>query len=825
MPAPTTSYRRVTTFVVVAAAAIILFLVLPLLGGARSPNSGPATRSVEKRPAASSSGPLEALARQDHAAAIDLSRADLRGRVVDGKQRTVANATVVLATRPGGLAVVPLAARTVQTNANGEFVFRALMVGPYQLEARHDGDVSPTLPTVLAAGSPPVTLMLVPGAALEVEVQDSLTAAPIANALVRVGVGDASFGGIEMHVEGHSDEHGLARFRGLNAVGMHPIYAEADGFAPTMVNLLPGVNPRRDHWRQKILLKRGVAIVSGRVLDARGAPIAGAKVGYGTADLDGISSVLDVMPMPALQGAAITDDEGRYTLATAGGNGCVVAEPPRRQLAAACRLGLVVGQRRDGVDLTIRDGVSLSGVVRRAGHPVAAATVMVTLKGVVWQPMFSHIYRYQTTTDRAGAFRFDDVDPAEVLVYAYDDEASSELVPVDLSRPSQRTVEVELAHAETIRGHVLDGRGLPVPFAIVEHHYSPDYAAHPLAVDAKTKSAQLPIVFAAARTVGATVTDGDGAFVIRGLPPGQYTVSARPPTSSSVPPSYATRYQYRVATGSDIELTVASTSAITGRVRYRDGAPVRAFTVSFAKYARAYGEAAFAPGHEVTSSDGSFRIDEVPEDAYGLEIRGANLVTQRLPGPIRVHGDVTDVGVIEVARGHERKGIVRRPDGQPAAGARVQLDGTSDTSLALQTTGPGGEFVVPAADAALRARADLDALSASWQTLPADGAVELVLAAGGRGDVSGVLIDRHAPVADRRLVLTSPGSALPGATQPVIATVACDAAGRFKFAGVAAGSYSLRAQRAGSNDWKVVDDVAVEPQKETTVVLDMEGAP
>ena len=701
------------------------------------------------------------------------------------------------------------------------------MIGAYRLEARHDDDVSPTLPTVLAPSSPPVTLMLVPGAALEVEVQDRVSAAPIAGALVRVGVGDASFGGVEMHVEGRTDEHGLARFFGLNAVSMHPIYAEAEGFAPTMVNLLPGTNPRREHWRQKVLLKRGVALVSGRVLDARGAPVAGAKVGYGNADLDGISSVLDVMPMPALVGAAITDEEGRYTLATPGGDGCVVAEPPRRQLAAACRLGLVAGQRRDGVDLTIRDGVSLAGVVRRGGRPAAAATVMVTLKGVVWQPMFSHIYRYQTTTDRNGAFRFDDVDAAEVLVYAYDDEASSELVPVDLSRRSQRTVEVELAHAETIRGHVLDGRGQPVPYAIVEHHYSPDYAHHPVAIDPKTKSAQLPIVFAAARTVGATLTDSDGAFVIAGLPSGEYTVSARPPTASSVPPSYATRYQYRVATGADIELTVAGTGALTGRVRYGDGTPVRAFTVSFAKYSRAYSDVAFAPGHEVTSADGSFRIDELPEDAYGVEIRGTNLVTRRLPGPIRVHGDVTDLGIIEVARGRERKGVVRRPDGQPAAGARVQLDGGGDVTLARQTAGPGGEFVVPAVpvDAALRVRADFDKLSARWQAVPADGAVEVLLAAGERGDVSGVMIDRSAPVADRRVVLTNPGSGAPGTTLPVIATVTCDAVGRFKFADVAAGTYSLRAQRSGSSDWKVLDEVAVEPQRETTLVLNMEGAP
>ena len=824
--AASSNRRRVTTLVVLAAVAATLFVLLPHLGGARPSPSRPAARTPERAEAPARS-PVEAMAQHDHAAAIDLSHADLRGRVVDGAQRPVAGATVVLAARPGGLAVVPLAARTVQTDGGGQFVFRGLLVGPYRLEARHDNDVSPTVPTSLSPGSPPVTLMLVPGAALEVAVQDSASAAPIANALVRVGIGDASFGGVEMHVEARTDERGLARFSGLDAVAMHPIFAEADGFVPTMVNLLPGVNPRREHWRQKILLKRGVAVVSGRVLDARGAPIPGAKVGYGNADLDGISSVLDVMPMPALQGAAITDEEGRYTLATPGGDGCVVAEPPHRQLAEACRLGLVVGRRRDNVDLTIRDGVSLAGVVRRAGRPAAAATVMVTLKGVIWQPMFSHIYRYQTLTDRNGAFRFDDVDPAEVLVYAYDDEASSELVPADLSRPSQRTVDVDLVHAGTIRGHVLDARGQPVAYAIVEHHYSPDYAKHPVAIDAKTRSAQLPVVFAAARTVGATVTDGDGGFVIAGLPPGEYTVSARPPTSSSVPPSYATRYQYRVATGSDIELTIPDRGALAGRVRFSDGTPVRAFTVSFAKYARAYGEASFAPGHEVASPDGSFRIDELPEDAYGIEIRGANLVTRRLPGPIRVHGELTDLGVIEVTRGHERQGIVRRPDGQPAAGAHVELDGGSDAMLAQQTAGPGGEFVVPAVgpDGALRVRAELDALSSRWQPVAADGPIEVLLAAGQRGDVTGVMIDRQAPVADRRLILTNPGAGTPGTTLPVVATVTCDAAGRFKFADVAAGTYTLRAQRAGSNDWKVVDDVAVEPQKETTLVLNMEGTP
>ena len=279
-------------------------------------------------------------------------------------------------------------------------------------------------------------------------------------------------------------------------------------------------------------------------------------------------------------------------------------------------------------------------------------------------------------------------------------------------------------------------------------------------------------------------------------------------------------------TGAEIELTVAGSSALAGKVRYDDGRPVRSFSISFAKYARAYGEEAFAPGHPVESADGSFRIDEVPADSYGLEIRGPSLVTRRLPGPIRVHGEVTDLGTIEVTRGQQREGFVRLPGGGPAAGAKVHLDGGSDATLALQVAGARGEFIVPAvaAGTTLRVRAELDKLAAPWKTAAADGPVEIDLGPGGLGVVTGVMID-SGPVADRRVLLTAPGGTAAEALSPVVASAVCDAAGRFKLVDVAAGSYTLRAQRAGSSEWKLIEGVAVEPQKETTLVIDMQGSP
>ncbi len=822
---------RTRLFIAAAIAALVaaIFFLLPWLAGDAAPEvPASSSRTMARTPAHpgldadGALAPMDALARFDKAPPIDLPVADLRGKVLRADRSPAADATVILATRPAGLGTATRAARTVQTDADGSFVFRELMVGGYRLEARHQDEVSPIVAAALTTTSAPITLVLVPGADLEVEILDQMSHEPIGGARVRVGVGDGSFVGIDMYVEGKTDDAGLARFRGLGSVAAHPVYAEAEGYLFNMVNLLPFQNVGRERWRAKVLLRPGVAQLSGRVIDAGGAPVPGAKVGFLDGENEGLPGLFDVMPMPDLVGAVVTDEDGHFTVSTHGGSGCLVADAPRRQLAMSCGFAVVVGQHREGIELVVPDGVRLAGVVRRRGLPAAGATVMLTMKDVLWQPMFSHIYRYQTTADRNGAFAFNNVEPRALLAYAYDDEGVSELLPLDLTRPADRQVALELTGEGRIAGRVAEEDGRPVANAIVEYGFQRDFDKDPIVID-ETGTAESPAFYAAARTIGATLTDAGGNFVITGLHEGRYKIAARRPVASSVAPAYGTTFVYGVATGSSVDLTLPVSGGIRGRVLYEDGSPVRSYRVGIVRVSRKYPERVFEPGHEVTAEDGSFAITDIPRGDYALEIWGKELVTLRVAGPVKIDDQVTDLGTVRVGRGQQREGLVLDLQGRPALGAKVTID-TGDPVIGVitQQSGARGEFAVPAlrAGAVARVRADRERMSAAWQPIPAQGPVELRLELGGKGIITGVVMD-STPVLGRLVLLTARGEGMPVDDVEVKMATRCDQSGRFLLVDVPADHYALRVQGAVANQFKVLDDVVVEAQKETPVVVVM----
>lgn len=756
----------------------------------------------------------------------DLPRVSLRGRVVASDWTSVAGAEVAILRYPAGERVPGMLQRVRESGADGTFEFKGLMVGEYLLEARKGSQVSASLPFELTETSEPATLMLVRGAVLRVEVRNLVTDKPIPGALARVALGDREFGGADAYVEKEADASGVATFEGVASTAMHAVYAEADGFLAAMENLLPGANPDPGTWQAVIHLDPDVATVTGRVIDTRGAPVPGAKVGWGLGDSEIDSGLFDLLPMPRLEGAAISADDGTFALQVKPGRGCVVAMPTGRRLGQTCGVEVRPAAVAENIEVVVEDGVRVAGVVRREGQPVAGATVLMTMAQWNHMPMFANTYRFRTSSDRNGRYEFSGVDPHELIVYAMDEESSSELVPVDLRAGRDVSgIDVDLVHTGTITGRVTSTDGEGVPFAKIWYFASPDESE---SVIEEGKEVVYPEVFTKAASTAHTLTDQQGNFVLGGLPPSRYVIKAGRAGGSSVPPSYARTEKQDVEIGEHVELVLRDVSAVTGTVAYKDGKPATSFRISIAYYTAHYTEDSFAPPHEFDSEDGSFRIPEVPDGRYGLEITGPEIVPLRLEGPIAVKGS-TDLGTLEVERGIEREGVVTHTSGEPAPHTKVLISTSGGpTQYKTVQTGPGGTFRVPAirAGETIRLRAEQGQLTADWQTFPADGPVELVLRAGSRGSIFGLIVDDH-PAEGRMVALTQPGAGEPGMGLPIVEMVSAAEAGKFEILDVPAGTYTLWVRRhdadQGGGWWVYPEPVKIEAKIDSQLVANLTG--
>ncbi|HEY5949148.1 MAG TPA: carboxypeptidase-like regulatory domain-containing protein, partial [Kofleriaceae bacterium] len=179
----------------------------------------------------------------------------LEGQVVDGDDKPVSGAIVVLSSNPP---------RTARSEDDGGFAFDGLVGRPYTLTARATQGVAGPVTAKLTQNSDPVVLRLQPGAKVTVTVQGS-DGKPIDNATVELRADD---------VLRQTTKAGTTTFAPV-VPGGYQIAAWAEGRARTLSWLQVGPG----ETATKVTLVAGAA-VSGRVVNEAGVPIAGARVTY-----------------------------------------------------------------------------------------------------------------------------------------------------------------------------------------------------------------------------------------------------------------------------------------------------------------------------------------------------------------------------------------------------------------------------------------------------------------------------------------------------------------------------------------------------------------
>ncbi|MCB9916565.1 MAG: carboxypeptidase regulatory-like domain-containing protein [Planctomycetes bacterium] len=346
---------------------------------------------------------------------------DVRGRVVDGAGRPVADAELWISngiTRSYGLAAG-------RTDAAGRFELRQLQDDCF-LGARH-ARFGPSRPQHVQYWSERTR----PGAPIELELAlgDEAAAldgvvygpdgAPLAGATVRVGAqtnqdtfGPTGAEGPPPPVSLVSDENGAFAAAGL-ASGAVGVSARAPGLAvgALEVTLAPG-----ERGRVELHLVEG-AWVRGVVLDAGGAPLAGATVGATEAALHAPNP-----PAAFLPPYATSDAQGRFELGP--------LAPGAVHLSARGPSFLPDGTRlpttRTSAELVVRAGEAYAWSARLEGEPYAAGRALDERgEPLAEWTVVSHAEHgpgpapRAVDTDETGAFRVPIVGEGTVALWLY----------------------------------------------------------------------------------------------------------------------------------------------------------------------------------------------------------------------------------------------------------------------------------------------------------------------------------------------------------------------------------------------------------------------
>ncbi|HEY2749408.1 MAG TPA: carboxypeptidase regulatory-like domain-containing protein [Polyangia bacterium] len=501
------------------------------------------------------------------------------------------------------------------------------------------------------------------------------------------------------------------------------------------------------------------ATIVGRVVRSdTNAPVAGASVRVQAIDHN-------MFQRFAAPGAATSDGQGKFTIAAlAPGRQRLTAFAEGLTTTEAIDINVEAGRSSGEVLLRLRPAARLSGVVTDGRDPIVGATVSLGAPG--------RLSAIDAVTQADGSFILDPVARGRTAIFVRDYEVR-EPKTITIDRPSVTGVRVLVGDMGSIAGHVTS-QGKPLAGARVSC--------------GRTES---------------VIADGDGAYIVRGLPPDKYPCYADSQALGAFGDAAAVtlgRGEHR--TGVDIDVKYAA--AISGVVVESGGKPVGGVNVVFD-----------APklqdsGDDVSAPDGSFRVRllkgggdyhpsvrtnarnfekvritdgevDVNVKDGATEVTGVRIVVQR--DHLAITGSTVDGGGLPVSDVHVD---AFRSDGDDPNVFNGWVDHPSATSAA------NGSFAID----------DLDAGSFVLQARGGDGSEAIVrgIAAGQKGVV--ITLQRAGGIDGTLVGFSSPPAVqasrqLPGSFQPLVfATV--EGSG-FQFRGLNPGTYQVAAVGADTD--------------------------
>jgi len=536
------------------------------------------------------------------------------------------------------------------TSEDGTFRLGALAPGAYTVVATgKDRPPAEVRGVVIATGATAtVEVVLEAGAEVAVRVVALPGRAPVAGARIAV---DDRFA-YSYLIEGGRDDSpatdasGRFALRGLTP-GKHRIGARAEGYPPgaTEVDV-----PAHGRIEVEIVLPVGGAI-EGRVLDAAGRPLPGAKVFAESMAIGG--------------GKAEVGADGRYRIGGLAAGTYFVGVQPQGEQAEAdfdfSRLRTVNVRAGETVVVDLEEGegprrVAVAGLLRRRGQP-APGTKLGFLAATGGE--FSR--QREAETDAEGRYRVELL-PGRYFVIHGEMTLVGEIdVPANVA---EARIDID-APPGAIHGRVVDGAtGTPIAGARVAAVRSAAAAEK----GGDSRGGLYADVFAGMGGQG--TTGADGAFEILDVRAGTYDLGAEVEKLGS-----ARLPGVRVGDGTveGLVLRLVRGATLSGRVVDDTGAPVPQAQVMAVPGAGPLEAAALVGGRDgPANAGGVFAIEGLTPGPYTLIV----FAEGRAPGRAVVHfrGEPAEAPVvIALPKAGVLTVTVVRADGTPAAGASVDL--------------------------------------------------------------------------------------------------------------------------------------------------------
>jgi hypothetical protein len=356
--------------------------------------------------------------------------------------------------------------------------------------------------------------------------------------------------------------------------------------------------------------------VTGRVLDADGAPVANARIELSMTKYDG-------GPSPRVAGQA--DGTGAWSVAAPRVEG-TFAVTASTDDGGRGRAEFELSPGGSVVDVRLPAASIVTGRVTAAGGgPIAGAVVIPRdpSKGMPWyygdlltdgsQP---EVVRARTGED--GRFRLA-LPPGEWALIVRAPGCVGEVVTTRV--PSADPVAVEMHAAATLSGRIRGEDGRPLTGAVVYLEPGADVPDPHLAVPTYD-----PTRLTGADRLLRRHTDAAGAFAFPGIPEGSYSLVVVLPAATSQGFSEVRFGPLRSSGGPvDLSMTAPVSNALAGRIVDAGGGPYRDARVLITVFAERTGgvnDPNTRP--RVTqvegSPDGSFRLDGLTSPSYTLQV-------------------------------------------------------------------------------------------------------------------------------------------------------------------------------------------------------------
>jgi len=441
--------------------------------------------------------------------------------------------------------------------------------------------------------------------------------------------------------------------------------------------------------------------VTGRILDAQGRPVPGARV-VSVSDVNETTfGVEELGRKGAPAFGTTTDADGRFVVEVTKDAllHTVLADAPGHAITAKCDVA-------PGADVTISLDASMSlvgSVADSEGTPIVGARVRA-----LWLVDTMKVMREAVTTE-GGAYRIDDLVPGYgprhpfrgYLVAGTVEVVAPGFAPVRVQNvatdgaTTERRLDVTLWRGARLVGKVVRGdTGEPVGGATVAVCSTLGRSSGGRQNGSSIRDPYVPY------SLGDSVTAADGTFAFENVPsrrayPRAAALGSVVAWKTGFASAGAALSQLDDGAPAELELTLWPVASITGRVLESDGSPAQGAYAS-ASVAGRGGQGSWfdlypaCPGAFTRSMpDGRFTLEAVPASATGptaveLIVAAARSPLRRRTGPTTAEkrsltlraGETVDVGDVRLAPSvplAELSVLVRSPTGGPVAGAFVQL--------------------------------------------------------------------------------------------------------------------------------------------------------